>query len=193
MYLHNYSSLTISCLATTVGLSAGGCLKYLEEISFSAAMVALALFSLLVLRDKIFPVISLAPAKFTISRMTEPATRPRPLLGYNATLELANLAKSSCGMDKVLVSLSLTIFFLALRSALLMASAVSPALPSPKPTLPFLSPATNATEKENRRPPATTRVTRRISKIFWSNSGLGRPKPVPRRPVFLFSFLFSII
>ncbi len=31
-----------------------------------------------------------------------------------------------------------------------------------------------AAAKEKRRPPATTRVTRLIAKIFWSNSGRGR-------------------
>src|SRR3989344_2564264 len=85
-------------------------------------------------------------------------------------------------MDEVLVKFGLPIFFLALRRALLIASEVSPALPRPKPIPPFLSPATSATEKENRRPPATTRVTRRIETIFWSNSGFGRPKDEPRRP-----------
>src|SRR3989344_6354152 len=95
-------------------------------------------------------------------------------------------------MDIVLVKFSLTIFFFAFRTALLIAKAVSPALPNPKPTDPFLSPATNATLKENRRPPATTLVTRRIFIIFWSNSGFDRPKEEDRRPLFFFSFTFSI-
>src|SRR5665648_42822 len=47
-------------------------------------------------------------------------------------------------MDIVLVRFNLTIFFLAFRSALFIARAVSPAFPKPKPTLPFLSPATVA-------------------------------------------------
>src|SRR3989344_4086518 len=84
-------------------------------------------------------------------------------------------------------------FFLALRTALLIASAVSPALPSPKPTDPFLSPATSATEKENLRPPATTRVTRRIFKIFWSNSGLDLGKEEPLRWLLLFSPLSFLL
>src|SRR3989344_3656909 len=105
--------------------------------------------------------------------------------------ELENLAESSWGIDIVLVRFSLTIFFLALRSALFIASAVSPALPKPKPTAPFLSPATSATLNENLRPPATTLVTRRMFKIFWSNSGFGRPKEDDRRLLFFFSLVFS--
>src|SRR3990167_8471257 len=58
--------------------------------------------------------------------------------------------------------------------ALLRASVVSPALPKPTPTLPFLLPMMSATEKEKRLPPATVRDTRRMFIIFWSNSLLAR-------------------
>src|ERR1035437_7358236 len=95
-------------------------------------------------------------------------------------------------MDIVFVKLSLTIFFFAFLNALFIASDVSPAFPIQSPTAPFLSPATSATLKENLRPPATTRVTRRIFKIFWSNSGLGLEKDEDRLLLFFLSFPFSI-
>jgi len=78
----------------------------------------------------------------------------------------------------------LNICFFASRVALSMAKVVSIALPKPTPTRPFRSPETTATEKVKRRPPAATRVTRRISIIFVSNSGLTRSLPSrlpPRR------------
>src|SRR3990167_7399954 len=65
--------------------------------------------------------------------------------------------------------------------ALLRASVVSPALPKPTPTLPFLLPMMSATEKEKRLPPATARDTRRMFIIFWSNSLLARGGRPPRR------------
>src|SRR3989344_9373809 len=77
-------------------------------------------------------------------------------------------------MDISLVAFTVTIFFLASRSALSIARGVSDALPCPTPTMPFLFPATKQTEKLKRLPPAITRVTRRRLTIFWSNSGLVR-------------------
>src|SRR3989344_7853958 len=173
-------------------MTSGSGLEYFEEMGARAVITAFALFNLFLLLDKIFPVISLMPASFTISRTTDPATNPRPLLGINDTKALPNLAFISKGMDIVFVSFNLTIFFLAFRSDLLIAREVSPAFPRPKPTEPFLSPITIATEKENLRPPATTRVTRLILIIFWSNSGLGRPKDRGLRLLFLFSLVFSM-
>ena len=64
--------------------------------------------------------------------------------------------------------------FFASRVALSIADVVSIDFPRPTPTRPFLSPETTATEKVNLRPPAATRVTRRMSIIFVSNSGLTR-------------------
>src|SRR3989344_2424208 len=202
MYLHGFylsSSFTslikvagMGTSATTEAIFSTTGLAYWEEMEESAAITALALFNLFLLLEMILPVISFMPESLIMSRITEPATSPRPLFGKRTTRELENLAESSWGMDIVFVSFSLIIFFLALRTALFMASAVSPALPRPKPTEPFLSPATNATEKENLRPPATTLVTRRIFKIFWSNSGFTRPKDDPLRLLFFFSLSFSI-
>src|SRR3989344_8715692 len=95
-------------------------------------------------------------------------------------------------MDIVFVKFNLIILFFAFLTALLIARAVSPAFPKPKPTDPFVSPAINATLKENLRPPATTLVTRRMFIIFWSNSGLARRKDEDRRLLFFFSLSFSM-
>ena len=40
---------------------------------------------------------SFIPESFTMSRMTEPATSPRPLLGIGTTWELENLAEVRAG------------------------------------------------------------------------------------------------
>src|SRR3989344_2009183 len=96
-------------------------------------------------------------------------------------------------MDMSLVTLTEIIFFLASRKAFSMASGVSDAFPCPTPTIPFLLPATRATEKLKRRPPAITRVTRLKLTIFWSNSGLIRSRRAGRRPVFCFLLLSPLL
>src|SRR3989344_3548737 len=110
------------------------------------------------------------PASSKTGRTEEPATSPRPGAGISETTDAQYFVDTSCGMEKSEVRLTVMRFFFALRVALSIARVVSPALPRPTPTLPFLLPMIIATEKENLRPPATTRATRRIVIIFWSNS-----------------------
>ena len=98
------------------------------------------------------------------------------------------LAFTSCAIEFVFVSFTVIMCFLASLAAFSMASEISLAFPVPTPTLPFRSPMIIATLKEKRRPPATTRATRRTSIDFCSYSGLtrsGRPRPSrlsPGRP-----------
>src|SRR3990167_815096 len=138
--------------------------------SLKALIAALAL-----LRPFLLPELSLAtvlvmPASSSTGRTEETATSPRPRTGKSATREAAYLADTSCAIELSLVRATVIMCFLASRTALSIASVVSPALPKPTPTLPFLLPMMSATEKEKRRPPATVRATRRIVIIFWSNS-----------------------
>src|SRR5579862_4002107 len=60
-----------------------------------------------------------------------------------------------------------------------MASATSPALPSPTPTRPRLSPATTRALKLNRRPPLTTLAERLMNTTFSVNSAPPPPSPDP--------------
>ncbi len=114
------------------------------------------------------------PASSSTGRTEEPATRPRPRTGMSSTRDAVYFADTLWAIELSLVRLTVIIFFLALRTALSIASVVSPALPKPTPTLPFLLPMMSATEKEKRRPPATVRDTRRMVIIFWSYSLLAR-------------------
>src|SRR6185312_11192502 len=105
---------------------------------------------------------SVIPASSSTGRIDEPATKPRPFAGIKDTTDAVYLAEVSYGIELFLVKGTVIMFFLALRTALSIASVVSPALPKPTPTLPFLLPMMMATLNEKRRPPATTRATRRI-------------------------------
>src|SRR5258708_34669212 len=76
-----------------------------------------------------------------------------------------------------------------------IASALSPALPRPTPTRPFLSPTTTSALKLKRRPPFTTLAERLMNTTFSTSSsdeppkelspspgGLRRPRGPPRDP-----------
>ena len=99
MYLHKiYYSLITSATETSLLLTtvvSGINFSYFEEIGIRASMTAFALFNLFLLFDTIFHVTSFIPDNFIISRITEPATSPRPLFGRSLTFELENFAESS--------------------------------------------------------------------------------------------------
>src|SRR3989344_4086280 len=139
-----------------------------------ASMAARALLSPFLLPEFIFATMLVMPASSSTGRTEEPATSPRPRTGMSSTRDAVYLADTLWAIELSPVRLTVIMFFFALRTALSMASVVSPALLTPTPTLPFLLPMISATEKEKRRPPATVRETRRMVIIFWSYSLLAR-------------------
>src|SRR3989338_9371949 len=156
---------------------------------FKAATAALAMFNLFLDTDIIFAETSFMPASSITFLAALPAIVPLKGAGRIIIRALEYLASTSWGIDIDFVKLTLIIFFLAFLTALSMASAVSPALPMPTPTEPFLFPAIRATLKLNLLPPETTLATLLILIIFWSNSGLTRSA---RPPIFLVFFVLSL-
>src|SRR3989344_4390188 len=150
------------------------CIKVYALRLFKASIAARALLRPFLLPEWILATMLVMPASSSTGRTDEPATRPRPRTGMSSTREAVYFADTRWAIELSLVRLTVIMFFLALRTALSIANVVSPALPSPTPTLPFLFPMMRATEKEKRRPPATVRDTRRMVIIFWSYSLLAR-------------------
>src|SRR3989338_3919557 len=103
-----------------------------------ALIVALAILSLFLEDERILAVTSVMPASSNTIFTDEPATMPRLGAGRMDTVPEDSFADTSCGilMDSV-VATRIMCFF-ASRMAFSMASAVSPALPKPTHTLPFL-------------------------------------------------------
>src|SRR6185437_1819073 len=65
---------------------------------------------------------SVIPASSSTGRTDEPATKPRPRAGMSDTTDAVNFAWVSYGIELFLVKATVIIFFLALRTALSIAS-----------------------------------------------------------------------
>ncbi len=88
----------------------------------------------------ILATVFVTPASSSTGRTDEPATKPRPCAGINDTRAAQYFAETSCAMELSFVRLTVIMCFFASRTALSIASVVSPAFPRPTPTLPFLLP-----------------------------------------------------
>ena len=144
-------------------------------------MVAWAILTLLLVRDKSLAVIFSMPPNLATTRTGPPAFTPLPIgAGLSITIALLNLAVTVC---KMVPSLRITLImpFLAWWTAFCTDWATSLPCAIPVPTRPLPSPITTVARKLKRLPPLVTRETRSTDRVFCSNSAGARGAP-PRLP-----------